>query len=315
MTVLIGPGRRITLAELQAVAKGQGFLEWQQPGGGCDSDNNAEDDDVSSLTEALSAISLQEKQAKGGINETDFLSIPETIAVLTVTALHLAQTKGLSVDANKEALLCAERLVRTVKTLQQQQQSSSDTATSTLYLAIADGGAAVLQSVVPVNVMSPFTVARCCRLAVQGLAVGIAVDLAAAALPIAACTVDSRGFTAHANANVSEVQFDVGRPHRPMVTAAATCRAIWNASRFIDTSASASSDDNKMVHVTPAFTDLPQYHGPAAAEIKSAAAKLELEVNCVPYFVSSTTATSESGAGEQHQHRQIPTCGTRRSLV
>jgi histidyl-tRNA synthetase len=285
--VMIGPGRRITLAELQAVAKGQGLLEWQQQG--CD-DNS----DVSSLTDALSTVSLRDKNDKG-INDTEILSVPETIAVLTVTALHLAQTKGLSAGSSKEALLTAERLVRTIRTLQQQQQSDS-----TLYLATADCGATVLQSVVALTIMSPATMARCCRLAVQGLAVATAVDLAAAALPIACVTVDSRGWAATAMAAVGEVQFDVGRPHRPMVTAAATCRAIWNASRFISTDTDVTDVTDTDANVTDtatAFTDLPQYHGPAAAEIKSAAAKLELEVNCVPYFVAAeATATATATA-------------------
>jgi hypothetical protein len=54
--------------------------------------------------------------------------------------------------------------------------------------------------------------AACLQSVVGGLAVGAAVDLAAAALPIAACTADSRGITAACA--VTEVQFDVGRPRR-----------------------------------------------------------------------------------------------------
>lgn len=285
-TVMIGPGRRITLAELQAVGTGQGLLEWQQTQtGGCVVESDV-DVDVSSLTEELSAVSLKDVKDNDNSN-SNVLSVPETIAVLTVTALHLAQTKGLSVEASKEALLTAERLVRTVRAL---SSSDNDESSSVkLYLSSADCGAAVVQSVVSPTLLSPATIARSCRLAVQGLAVATAVELAAAALPIAAATVDSLGLTLQAVPLVSEVQFDVGRPHRPMVTAAATCRAFWNASRFLVT-----EDAVAATTVATAFTDLPQYHGPAAADIKTAAAKLELEVNCVPMFVSAGTATAST---------------------
>jgi len=263
-TVLIGPGRRVTLAELAAVSQGDGVLEWQQQQQQSTAAEDAETAAVESLVDELAAVTLTNNESTAAAT----LTTAQTIAVVTVTALHLAQTKGLTGENAKQALLTAERLVNTVKALRTGQ-------TPSLNLAVLDCGAAVMQTVVSPDLLLPATIARSCRLAVQGLAVVTAVGLATAALPIACVTTDSRGLSTVPV--VSEGQFDVGRPHRAMVTAAATCRAVWNASRFL------TADDKDTAGTVPkAFTDLPQYHGPAAADIKGVAAKLELEVNCVP---------------------------------
>ena len=214
-SLLIGKGRRVTLAELLSISRGTMTVEWMDP-------TVELPEGVETVAAQLSQVSLQD-------------SLPR--AVVALVALHAAQGRWGSDDA-------ALRLVQAVGLI------PKDKPLDTLDL--------IAGKPLPAPAVS-----RSIQLAVDAVALQQALEIVStAALPIAALSLDLAGTPADA---LAEVHYDVARPHRGMVAAAATLRALLNGSKI----ASENSTG----------TTVPQYHGPALTALQQAAKTLELEVN------------------------------------
>jgi histidyl-tRNA synthetase len=291
MTVLIGKGRRLTLTELSAVAFLGEPLELATPSTETPlNKNNTDDDGVG--TQLFASWHLRDEatatSATAPISTTVTTSVPETLAILTVLALHVAQP-GRFFSTPSEAHVAAERLVGTVSALQQ-----SSTAIARTLPRDTDACVAVLAAFLAVGVTTTTTagssssrqgnprtdpaldithaVARCVTLALDGLATHGAVRLAAVSVPVAALTVDARGMATVVLDAAAELHYDVLRPHRAMSAAAALLRALLNASKY---ETHRDDDDND----DAVYTNIPQYVGPAGATLQAVAQTMELELN------------------------------------
>jgi len=115
-------------------------------------------------------------------------------------------------------------------------------------------------------------------LAVGSLATVSGLSLARAATPVSALSAERVKVNTNAYADVN---FDVNRPHRGLVTCAAALRAILQGSKYATPQ---STGDN-----VPVAT-IPQYQGPAVEALKASCKTLELEFNCVTSGVDDTVA-------------------------
>ena len=246
MSVLIGKTRRVTLAELQSLAYGSAVLQLHSP------DDDGADAPVSlvdSMDEAVSAI----KATTGSL-----LSPADTVAALTVFVLNMSQGRIARPTLAQVATLVD--FVNTVKAKEAQLSSDPEVFLSTIQTVI-DGSLDSIPSSL---------VARSIQLGVGSLAAVRAkllsqVSTAVAALSAERCKANSTSY--------AEVNFDVNRPHRGLVTSASALRALLNGSKFV-------TAQSKTDSVPPAISSIPQYQGPAEDGLKAACKTLELEVNC-----------------------------------
>jgi len=251
MTILIGPGRRMTLAELQAVARKEVPLA-------CTFETQGKDD--LRLAQHLSLLQVTESAN----NRLDSSSTTCTLAILAVAALHLGQNKsGVS-----------ESVVESLVAMVNRMQKESD---AVFYALPTDTTECVqaLEKLLATSLPLPL-VQRSCVLALNGLAIAQAVSLAEVALPIAALSIDTSGRSSeYLQHSFAEFQFDLLRPNRGMVTSAASLRVLLNASRYKSTEELNEAQDK-------ALADLPQYHGPASTDLKAVYKTMELEFNSQP---------------------------------
>lgn len=233
-SVLIGKGRRVTLDELQAIAFGDGVVV----------STTGEKGDLSAT---LSSMSLNDSTA----TEVQKLSTPTTLAALTLLALNVSQNRILKDTCKMEAALC--ELISQKKDI----QLPSDPAAFQNSLPKEIGQ-------LPIHLIQ-----RTIALASGSLFAARALSLANVSTAIAALSVERYGCSS--GGHYSEFLFDTNRPHRGLVTSAATLRSILNGSK-------APSSTDKEVPV--AISTIPQYHGPAIDALKASVKTLELEINC-----------------------------------
>ena len=298
--ITIGQGRRITLAELYTISSRttSAILQFQETttaaatpildttttnandGKVITEIKNSSDDTLNMESLAIDDSTVHVPTAASeSINPEDVLSTEETRSFFTILAFQLVQTEGNDSVAVKKLVHVINHYptVVTEATKVQLSRVSMEQATSYMQQWIPE--------------LSCFTrvVQRCNSLSVIALNVYKAAQLSiAVALPIAALSVDIHGLavsggggpTATTAAAIqpqfSELAFDTLRPHRSMVTAAATLRAILNESRYVKAATGTPAMDE---HQLLALCDIPQYHGPATEQLLQTCKELELEMN------------------------------------
>ena len=264
-SVLIGKERRVTLEELQTVALYDGILELHSPG--------VEDlpvlasQTVDGFSAAMAALTL---------SDGDSLSSPETIAAMTLLTLNLSQGRIIKSLAVIAGLI---EFINHAKKMSLVLPSDPAKFQSTLCTLVS------LESEIATAIQAlPTTlVARTIFLSTGALTTVRAASLAHVTTPIAALSAE------RAKANLSayaEVRYDINRPHRGLITTAATLRAILNRSQFCTTTAAAAAAATDAHHVPLSISNIPQYQGPAQESLNSVCKTLELEMNC---FEFSTT--------------------------
>ena len=288
---IIGQGRRITLAELYVISSSitSSSLQFHETTtAGTDTtnttnhevtsanesknDSNENDVNISSLVIDDSVVNVP--TALGSVSDpNEFLSTEELRSLLTILAFQLVQTEG-------NHSIVVQKLVHVINHYQTVVTSSLQVSR----LSIEDA-TNYMQQWIPE--LSSFTrvVQRCYYLSVVALNVYKAAQLSSAvALPIAALSVDINGLASAAAGSAQTIQpqftelaFDTLRPHRSMVTAAATLRAILNESRYVSSTSSNNSEMDE--HQLQALCDIPQYHGPATEQFMQTCKELELEMN------------------------------------
>lgn len=240
MPVLIGKDRRITLLELQSLAQEQTHLEW-----------SGEEVEASNLD--LTPLAKTDV----AMNEDECLNREETIAVLTILALHIS-----SDNSQKEAGYHLTRLVNLIikhqiTELPKLSRNPSDASQP-------------LSQYLAVDLTKDF-LNRVWTLALNGLAFIQAIELAQVYLPVAALSVDVSG---HANTLITTSYAETtiaNRPHRSIVQAAVTLRTLLNSSRY--------TPEGKEDTVPNVLVQLPQYYGPALDLLQEACKTWELELN------------------------------------
>lgn len=260
MIVLFGKGRRLTIRELQALTISDlGVPQWHQPQ---QLEEAVEKSQVLDLSRELDLLTLVSDDS------ISLLSPSETEAFLAVLTLSIAQGRTLNVPS-KQSEEIAHKLLCTIIQAKQQKKELRFPEESELIQS------KLLDLVGPDINIPIYAIERSVRLSRLALQVCHAMDLAAVALPVSAITVDSMGFASVlSESSYCETAFDVLRPHRSMITSAATLRAILNDSRFVN-------KETEISEIASVFKSIPQYHGPASEDIKTAAKRLELELNSV----------------------------------
>lgn len=261
--ILIGKGRRVTLAEVESLALGDGVLELYAP----DTDELPPPIDFLSTTIASLAVADDGK-----------LSAPASLAALTL--LTLTATNRL-IPRDSDALLVTSGLVELTNLAKKTHLCLPSEPSSFLasLITLLPSHVKLLQEI------SLDSVKRILWLAVGCLATVRGQSLArAAATPIGALSAERSKVNTNAYA---EVHFDVHRPHRGLVTCAAALRAILQGSKYAVPSHSSSST---MGDVNVSVVTIPQYHGPALEALKAACKTLELEFNCATEGVDDTVS-------------------------
>jgi histidyl-tRNA synthetase len=206
-------------------------------------------------------------------NPDDYLSSEEVRSFLTLLAFQLVQTEGNhSVVVQKLVYVINHyNTVVSPSSLRLSRLSIEETTN-------------FMQQWVPELLTFTRVIQRCYYLSLVALHVYKAAQLSSSvALPIAALSVDINGLASSAAAATSkqpqftELAFDTLRPHRSMVTAAATLRAILNESRYVSNTSSTGTEMDD--HQVQALCDIPQYHGPATEQFMQTCKELELEMN------------------------------------
>jgi histidyl-tRNA synthetase len=253
-TVQIGPGRRLTLEELDALARCQAKLQWNLPGA-------AEDvpaPDVSSLELAADN------------NNDDSGSAATCIAVWTILAFQFVQGENSDKSAEQD-LKTAAALVECVNRVQ---------ATGTGGLLPPSIG----------SIIDPVQMYRAFTLATIGLATFRAKTiLTPKTLAAAALSIDALGRTEICLAQFQEVHFDIKRPDRNMMNTASILRAILHDSKNHNTTDSGMNGPNNNDSYESLLT-VPQYHGPATADLEAATIRLQLEINAPSTVEGSAVA-------------------------
>jgi histidyl-tRNA synthetase len=253
--IAIGQGRRLTLTELYLVSlsssEASALLQWHEPS------DSSSDHPVSLDTLVLEDID----------DDVSLLSVEETRSVMTILAFQLVQTEG-------NTSIAARKLV----------QLLNGASRSSIPSAL-DSAMQFLQKCIPELAPSTRIVQRSFELGTVALSVYQATLLStSAALPIAALSVDASGLAPQILQEhwYTELAFDTLRPHRSMVSAAATLRAILNESRYgiAKEDSVKDSEAERVALVRQALCDIPQYHGPATEQLSLVSKQLELEVNC-----------------------------------
>lgn len=309
-TVTIGPGRRVTLAELFAVATRQSSLHWMGPavvvGATSSAAAAAEDAEMAEIAASMEALKVMVDDDDNKRSKDDFgLTLEEVRAFLTVLAFQV-----VTAHHDPSSMTMAQTLVRTVGGCSSSEFNAATTVSRSAAIALARGVWTSTPTTPNNNSdddMSPDNnnkertmmsmIDRSLWTSELALTVYRATQLAQCALPVAALTVDSTG-----NAPLllqgcySEETFDVKRPHRSMIRAAAILRAILHESRFTSVATTAKEDDatdSNNPRALQAMRDIPQYHGPTAEQIAMMASQLELEMNSQQLF-DTTTAMDDA---------------------
>ena len=246
---MIGKGRRVTLDELQAVALYDGILELHAP----DVEGTPGGNDLSA---SLLSMSLEQE---------GLMSSSVTIAAITLLSLNVAQGKVVK----KNTLNVTAALIDLVNSAKRSGHSiclPSDAQTfQSKLVELLPGEAGCVVRELGVDLVS-----RTLLLAVGSLATARATSLSRVSTAMGALSAERTKANSIAFA---EFHFDVNRPHRGLVTAAATLRAILNGSKFV-------TAQTNLDEVPLAISNLPQYQGPSQDSLKIACKTLELENNC-----------------------------------
>ncbi|KAI2504569.1 Anticodon binding of tRNA [Fragilaria crotonensis] len=258
-SVLIGKERRITLEELQTVALYDGILELHAPS--VEDLSVVASPTVDRFSAAMAALTL---------SDSDSLSSPETIAALTLLTLNLSQGRIIKSLAVIAGLIEFTNQAKSTSLVLPSDPANFQSALCTLFSSESEITSAI-QSL-PTSL-----VARTIFLSTGALTTVRAASLAHVTTPIAALSAE------RAMANLSayaEVRYDINRPHRGLITTAATLRAILNRSQFCTTTAAPGTDSH---NVPLSISNIPQYQGPAQESLNSACKTLELEINCFEF--------------------------------
>lgn len=287
-TVSIGKGRRLTLKELQDICIYDGTVEWFQASGEGEEPLKSE-----CFVTDEAVISERVKEFKNE-EEADLLTTPETLGALAILALNISQGRLFPPTKIHEEVCMVQSLLLLIHTNKKQKSPLRLSKTVSSFL----GSLQLLLLQKPDKAPSCFAslaadatilhspledvISRVIWMAQVGLATMRAQDLAPAALVLGILSIEREGASSRME-DYAEKRFDAMRPHRGLITAAATIRAVLNGSRFVP----------PKEHVTPERTmfslrDLPQYHGPAEETIKAAHKVLELELNCFETSMQET---------------------------
>ena len=259
-SILIGKGRRVTLAELQSFALGDGVLELHAP----DVEQVPQEPTVDTLSAAIASLSIQQDDAK--------LTHADTLSALTLLALTVSNR--LLRDSN--ALFVTSALVELANTAKTQSHNLCLPRDASSFLAslitLLPDQAKLLETIAPDQVKRILWLAVGCLATVQG------DSLARASTCVGALSAERYKVNSHAYA---EVHYDVHRPHRGLVSVAAALRAILQGSKYV----TPQGDDSPLAVCT-----IPQYHGPALEALKASCKTLELEFNCAGEGMDDTVA-------------------------
>lgn len=259
-TVLIGKDRRVTLEELQAVALYDGLLELHAPG--------IEDLPAPTVDELSTAL------AGLAVSDGELVSAPATTASLSLLALNVSQ--GRIIRAASTCLKTTSALVDLVNASKASGDAtlrlSSDPAK---FFASVCGLLSNADVVTALQSLPLSLVSRALFLGTGAVACTSAVALSQVSVAIAALSVESSTPTARWN-DYSEVRYDNHRPHRGLIAAAASLRAILNSSQFV----SVGNPAPDAVAPPSAIANIPQYTGPAQESLQTVCKTMELEVNC-----------------------------------
>eukprot|EP00545_Synedropsis_sp_CCMP1620_P000293 CAMPEP_0119005134 /NCGR_PEP_ID=MMETSP1176-20130426/1545_1 /TAXON_ID=265551 /ORGANISM="Synedropsis recta cf, Strain CCMP1620" /LENGTH=932 /DNA_ID=CAMNT_0006956907 /DNA_START=89 /DNA_END=2887 /DNA_ORIENTATION=+ len=276
-SVLIGKDRRVTLEEIQSVALYDALLELHAPG--------IEDLPVVATTDELST-------ALAGLTVTDddddLLSGPATTAALTLLALNVSQGRiikpatsscCLKLTSGLIDIVNASKAATTTTTLRLSSDATKFHASLCTLLSTADAEVATALQSLPL-----FLVARTLFLAAGAVACTSAVALSQLSVAVSALSVESCSPTKARWSDYAEVRYDNHRPHRGLITVAASLRAILNTSQFVTVGATVA--DATAPPPPAAISNIPQYTGPAQESLQAVSKTMELEVNC---FEGNTT--------------------------
>lgn len=287
-TVSIGKGRRLTLKELQDICFYDGTVDWFQTSADTEQPLQSECfmTDESAICQRVKDFNNEEVH--------DLLSTPETLGALTVLALDISQGRLFPPTEIQEEVCMAQSLLLLIQVVKRQKSPLRLSKTVSSFL----GSLQLLVLQKPDEAPSCFAgmaadatiihspmaevISRVIWMAQVGLATMRAQDLAPAALVVGALSVEREGAISRVE-EYAEKRFDVLRPHRGLITAAATLRSILNSSRFVPPKESVTPEETDR-----ALRDLPQYHGPAQDAIKAAHKTLELELNCFETSMQDT---------------------------
>ena len=228
-TILIGKGRRITLAELSALAYygEDATLQWN---------------DGELVTTGEDVVQTVLEQLK---SETPN---PAMTAALVLHAFQLAQHPSTSstVETTQQKLATISTILQILnyKTPLQFVAHNSLGLTNDVY-----------------------------ELAVTALYTTRATTLAKIALSIASLSVERN----QQLVDYQESTVDTARPHRGIVQAATTLRALLHSSQYLATSTVSMPTADTRIPL--ALSQMPHSHGPAQASLEQACKVLELEVN------------------------------------
>lgn len=254
-SILIGKGRRVTLAEIDSLAQGDGVLELHAP------DTEELPAPIDSLSTAIASLS---------VTDNDSLSSSASLTALALLALTVSN-RLIHGDCALEVTSALVELANLTKETGSRFPNEPASFLASL-ITLLPGHVKVLQEISLEHVKQILSLAVGSLAAVRGL------SLARAATPVSALSAERVKVNTSAYADVN---FDVNRPHRGLVTCAAALRAILQGSKYATLQ---SSTEN-----VPVAT-IPQYHGPALEALKASCRTLELEFNCATSGVDDTVA-------------------------
>ena len=257
-SILIGKGRRVTLAEVDSFAQGDGVLELHETG------NEELPPPIDSLSTAIASLSV-----------TDIDGSLSPSASLTALALLALTVSNRLIQRDSDALIVTSALVELANLAKETGSRLPSEPASFLasLITLLPGHVKLLQEISLEHVQQILSLAVGSLASVRGL------SLARAATPVSALSAERVKINTSAYA---DVHFDVNRPHRGLVTCAASLRAILQGSKYANPQS--KTTDNVSV------STIPQYHGPAIEALKASCKTLELEFNCATSGVDDTVA-------------------------
>jgi histidyl-tRNA synthetase len=258
-SILIGKGRRVTLVEVDLLAQGDGVLELYA------AENEQLPPPIDSLSTTIASLSVT-------ADDEGSLSPSASLTALTLLALTVSNRL---IQRDSDALMVTSALVELTNLAKETKSRLPKEPASFLasLITLLPGHVKLLQEISLEHVQQIISLAVGCLAAVRGL------SLARAATPVSALSAERVKINTSAYA---DVHFDVNRPHRGLVTCAASLRAILQGSKYANPQS--KSTDNVSV------STIPQYHGPALEALKASCKTLELEFNCATTGVDDTVA-------------------------
>lgn len=253
-SILIGKGRRVTLAEIDSLAQGDGVLELHAP------DVEELPPPIDSLSTAIASLSVV---------DDDSLSSSASLTALALLALTVSN-RLIHGDCAVELTAALVELANLAKETGLRLPSEPTPFLASL-ISFLPAYHKLLQDISLVHVKQILSLAVGSLAAVRGL------TLAKAATPISALSAERVKVNTNAYA---DVHYDVHRPHRGLITCAAALRAILQGSKYASPQSTAPEN--------VAVATIPQYHGPALEALKASCKTLELEFNCATSGVDDT---------------------------